>query len=79
MGEMTEKTYKVRVQMEMIVEFEVDAVHEDNAAAIAEEQVAEDAEFIVEDVLKHPFFTKGYAAISHGAKCIEVEECSEPN
>lgn len=33
---MPEKTYKARVEIGMIVEMEVEAVHEDNAAAIAE-------------------------------------------
>lgn len=71
---MPEKTYKVRVQMELIVEFEVDAVHEDNAAAIAERKVAEDAEFVIENVLQNPFSCNEYAVPNCGVRCIEVEE-----
>ena len=36
---MQEKRYRVRVEVATVLEFDVDAVHEDEAAAIGEEMV----------------------------------------
>lgn len=71
MGEMTEKTYKARVEIAFVVEFDIDAIHEDEAAALAEESGWDNVKEIAEELNR-------VRVVNYGAKCIEVEECSEP-
>lgn len=70
---MTEKTYKARVELSLILEFSLDAVHEDEAATVAEEIVSIDSQDITDAM------SKRYRIPNIGIRCIEVEECSEPN
>ena len=65
--------YKARVELSLILEFSLDAVHEDEAAAVAEEIVSIDSQDITDAM------NKRYRIPSIGVRCIEVEECSEPN
>lgn len=70
MGSMTEKIYKARVEMSFVVEFDIDAVHEDEAAVLAEEAGWDNVKNIAEELNR-------VRVMNYGAKCIEVEECSE--
>lgn len=69
---MPEKTYKARVEIALVVEFDIDAVHEDEAAVLAEESGWDNVKKIAEELNR-------VKVVNYGAKCIEVEECSEPN
>ena len=61
----SEKKYNVRVEVGFVVEVPVCAIHEDEAAAIADSMVQE----MLPDGLVD----------NYGCRAIEVEECSEPN
>ena len=65
---MPEKTYKARVELDLIVELNVDAVHEDEAAAIAEDIIWNEAYDIITTLTKH------YRIPNVASRCIEVEE-----
>ena len=67
-----EKTYKTRVELSFIVELDVDAEHEDNAAAIAEEAVQIDSEYLI-DILKNGKYRVPNAA----CRCIEVNDYAD--
>lgn len=69
---MPEKTYKARVELSFIVELDVDAEHEDNAAAIAEEVVQIDSQYLI-DILKNGKYRVPNAA----CRCIEVNDYAE--
>lgn len=67
---MEEKTYKARVEVSMVVEMEVQAVHEDNAAVVAEECALMNAEKIADDI-------RSYGRVrvpNFGVRVVEVEE-----
>lgn len=67
---MEEKTYKARVEVSMIIEMEIQAVHEDNAAAVAEECALMNAEKMADDI-------RSYGRVqvpNFGVRVIEVEE-----
>lgn len=67
---MEEKTYKARVEVSMIIEMEIQAVHEDNAAAVAEECALMNAEKMADDI-------RSYGCVqvpNFGVRVIEVEE-----
>ena len=63
------KTYKARVEISLIVEMDVEAEHEDNAAAIAEE--------IVEENIPEDMGYCGYSVVNYGVRCIEAEEADD--
>ncbi len=67
---MLAKKYKVRVEHSFIAEFDVDAVHEDEAAAIAERAGYQNLEAIIETLNR--VHVPNYAV-----KCIEVNEYEE--
>lgn len=69
---MEEKMYKARVELSFVVELDVDAEHEDNAAAIAEEVVQIDSQYLI-DILKNGKYRVPNAA----CHCIEVNEYAE--
>ena len=67
---MKEKTYKARVEVSMVVEMEIQAVHEDNAAFVAEECALMNAEKMADDI-------RSYGRVqvpNFGVRVIEVEE-----
>ena len=74
MGEMTEKMYKARVQIEIVVELDVPGVCDDNAAANAEEIVGCDSQYIMDGlrIMK-------YVVPNSGVRCIEVKEYESKN
>lgn len=66
---MNEKCYKARVEISLMVEIPVWAIHEDNAAAIAED--------IAGNIVAESVSTVEYGGdfvTSYGVKCTEVEE-----
>lgn len=69
---MPEKTYKARVELSLIVEFDVDAVHEDEAAATAEEILRVDSQNLI-DTLN----SVGYHVPNADVRCIEVNDYAE--
>lgn len=69
---MEEKTYKARVELSLIVEFDVDAVHEDEAAATAEEILRVDSQNLI-DTLN----SVGYRVPNADVRCIEVNDYAE--
>ena len=68
---MPEKTYKARVELDLIVEINVDAVHEDEAVAISEEIVWDEAK----DIIKR--MTRNYRIPNVACRCIEVNDYAE--
>jgi len=68
---MENKTFKTRVEISLIVEIDVDACHEDNAAAIAEDVAGDIAAELVSTVEYSGNFVANY-----GIRCTEVN-CEE--
>ena len=68
---MPEKTYKVRVELSLIVEINLDAVHEDEAAAISEEIVWGEAQVIIKRMARN------YRIPNAACRCIEVNNYAE--
>lgn len=67
---MNEKCYKARVEISLMVEIPVWAIHEDNAAAIAEDIAAGIAMNMTEAIEESGFDH----VVNHGVNCTEVEE-----
>ena len=65
---MPEKTYKARVELDLILELNVDAVQEDEASATAEEIIWHEAHGVVNALLRN------YKLPNVAVRCIEVEE-----
>jgi len=68
---MPEKTYKARVELDLILELNVDAVHEDEAAATAEEIIWNESHDITTILAKH------YRIPNIAVRCIEVNDYAE--
>lgn len=69
---MNEKTYKARVEISMVVEIDVVAVHEASAAPIAEE-IAMDLAAKMTQTIEEDRDSGDYVA-AWGVRCTDVEE-----
>ena len=71
---MEKKTYKARMELGIIVEFNVDAVYDDEAEMTAAEVLRIDSQNVI-DTLKN----MGYRVPNADVRCIEVEEYEPEN
>ena len=78
---MEDKTYKVRVEIGMVVEIDVEAGHEDEAAAIAERIAQEKLSFegaqkIAVDFEEEStyYYDPDFRVANYGVKALDVEE-----
>lgn len=67
-----DKTYKTRVEISLIVEIDVEACHEDNAAFRAEE-IGND---LAAEMVSTIEYEGKYYVPNYGCTCVEVEEAS---
>ena len=67
-----EKTYKARVELSFIVEFDVNAVYDDEAEMTAEEILRVDSQNLI-DTLN----SIGYHVPNADVRCIEVNDYAE--
>ena len=71
---MDKKTYKARVELSLIVEFNVEAERDNEAEESAESIVRIDSEYLI-DTLKRVKYSVPNAAV----RCIEVEKYAGKN
>lgn len=70
---MQDKIFKTRVEISLIVEFDVEACHEDNAAAAAETVAGDLASEMVKEIV---YGDTGIYCASYGVRCTEAS-CEE--